>query len=129
MSKSCIHTKSYNVSSVPLVGRHSFQVSRALLLQLYDHTLEVRLWNTKEKLAPQARFDRPQAFRLPIPKRNSKGQYRREGRPSRFSIVGQQTERVSHRRRRRSRILKAASNLSSLSEGDSDLELSASISQ
>lgn len=37
------------------------------LLDLYEHTLTIRLWNTSDKLAPRARFDRPKAFRLPVP--------------------------------------------------------------
>ena len=102
-------------------ARHSFRVTRALLLELYDHTLEVRLWNSKEKLAPRARFDRPRAFRLSAPKKD--GEWEGE-RPAKFSVVGQQMEQVSHRGRRRARIAKKASNLSVLSEGESDLDLS-----
>lgn len=99
-------------------------MTQDLLLKLYDHTLEVKLWNTKEKLAPRARFDRPRAFRLPVPKGDSKGGL---GRPEKFSFVTQQMERVSHRGQRRAKITKKTSNLSSLSEGESDLDLSDSI--
>lgn len=42
-------------------------MSKALLLGLYDHTLEVRVWNSKSKLSARARYDRPKAFRLPAP--------------------------------------------------------------
>ena len=47
--------------------RHTFKVSKSLLLELYDHTLEVRVWNSKSKLSARARYDRPKAFRLPAP--------------------------------------------------------------
>jgi hypothetical protein len=43
------------------------KVSKSLLLGLYDHTLEVRVWNSKSKLSARARYDRPKAFRLPAP--------------------------------------------------------------
>lgn len=107
--------------------RHSFKVTRDLLLSLYDHTLEIRLWNTKDKLAPRARFDRPRAFRLPIPKKTTKGEALVE-RPEKFSVVGQQMERTCQRGKRRAKITKRLSVLSSLSEGESDLDLSISIS-
>ena len=42
-------------------------MSKSLLLGLYDHTLEVRVWNSKSKLSARARYDRPKAFRLPAP--------------------------------------------------------------
>lgn len=85
------------------------------------------MWNTKDKLAPRARFDWPRAFRLPIPKKNAKGEPQVE-RPGKFSVVGQHMERTVHRGRRRAKILKRMSVLSSLSGGESDLDLSASIS-
>ena len=97
-----------------------------LLLALYDHTLEVRLWNSKEKLAPRARFDRPRAFRLPAPPTGDQ----QERRPERFPLVKQQTERpVSERRGRRARVRKKESNLSSVSEEEMDPDLSTSISE
>lgn len=104
-------------------NRHSFKVTRALLLQLYNHTLEVRLWNTKEKVAPRARFDRPRAFRLPV-------EGTQDGRPDKFLIVGHDSERSPCRsERRRKRISKKGSSLTSMSEGDSDLDRSISISK
>ena len=101
-------------------------MTRELLLQLYNHTLEVRLWNTKEKLAPRARFDRPRAFRLPIPTEEEEEE-EGHGRPDRFPVVGQETERAGHRRRRKRLSKKTSSNMNS--EGESDLDLSASISE
>lgn len=32
---------------------------------MYNHTLELKIWDTKDKVSPRARFDRPKAFRLP----------------------------------------------------------------
>lgn len=42
-------------------------MNKSLLLGLYDHTLEVRVWNSKSKVSARARYDRPKAFRLPAP--------------------------------------------------------------
>lgn len=42
-------------------------MSKSLLLELYNHELEVKVWNTKTKLSARARYDRPKAFRLPAP--------------------------------------------------------------
>ena len=42
-------------------------MSKSLLLGLYDHTLEVRVWNSKSKVSARTRYDRPKAFRLPAP--------------------------------------------------------------
>ena len=42
-------------------------MNQSLLLDLYNHVLEVRVWNTKTKLSARARYDRPKAFRLPAP--------------------------------------------------------------
>ncbi len=36
-------------------------------MDLHQHVLEVRIWNSKDKLSARARFDRPKAFRLPAP--------------------------------------------------------------
>jgi hypothetical protein len=32
---------------------------------MYNHTLELKIWDTKDRVSPRARFDRPKAFRLP----------------------------------------------------------------
>lgn len=47
--------------------RHTIKVSKSLLLELYNHELELKVWNTKTKLSARARYDRPKAFRLPAP--------------------------------------------------------------
>ncbi|XP_077982883.1 uncharacterized protein LOC144437742 [Glandiceps talaboti] len=44
---------------------HTLTVTNELLLKLFNHTLELRIWDSKEKVSPKARFDRPKAFRLP----------------------------------------------------------------
>lgn len=44
------------------------------LLDLYDHTLKVRLWNNHNKLSARAKYDRPKAFRLPAPKKHDHDQ-------------------------------------------------------
>ena len=44
------------------------------LLELYEHTLTVRVWNTLDKLSPRAKYDRPKAFRLPALKKHSDDQ-------------------------------------------------------
>ena len=35
---------------------------------MFNHTLELRIWDSKDKVSPRARFDRPKAFRMPQPK-------------------------------------------------------------
>lgn len=47
-------------------SRHSFKVNKAQLLELYDHVIEVRVWNSKSKVSARAKYDRPKAFRIPI---------------------------------------------------------------
>ncbi|KAL8603356.1 hypothetical protein ACOMHN_039719 [Nucella lapillus] len=47
---------------------HTMTVTKDMLLKMYDHTLELRVWDTKDKCSTRARFDRPKAFRLPQPK-------------------------------------------------------------
>ncbi|XP_071485699.1 uncharacterized protein [Diadema antillarum] len=44
---------------------HKLHVTSELLLKLFNHTLELRIWDSREKVSPKARFDRPKAFRLP----------------------------------------------------------------
>lgn len=41
-------------------------MSKAQLLELYDHVIEVRIWNSKSKVSPKAKYDRPKAFRISI---------------------------------------------------------------
>ncbi len=52
--------------------RHIFKVNKEQLLELYDHVLEIRIWNTKSKLSARAKFDRPKAFRIPVRNPSSK---------------------------------------------------------
>ena len=33
--------------------------------KLTNHVIELRIWDTRDKLSAKARFDRPKAFRLP----------------------------------------------------------------
>ncbi|CAG5119280.1 unnamed protein product, partial [Candidula unifasciata] len=47
-------------------------VSKEVLLKMFNHTVELRLWNTKEMCSSRARFDKPKAFRLPQPKPDEK---------------------------------------------------------
>ncbi|KAH9498633.1 hypothetical protein Btru_007870 [Bulinus truncatus] len=51
---------------------HTVTVNKELLLKLFNHTLVLRVWNTKDKCSSRARFDRPKAFRLPQPKPGEK---------------------------------------------------------
>ena len=37
-----------------------------MLLRLFGHTLALKVWDTKDRVSPRARFDRPKAFRLPM---------------------------------------------------------------
>lgn len=32
---------------------------------MFNHQLELRIWDSKDKVSPRARFDRPKAFRIP----------------------------------------------------------------
>ena len=40
-------------------------MNKSLLLDLYNHELEVKVWASKTKLSARAKYDRPKAFRLP----------------------------------------------------------------
>ena len=110
--------------------RHSFKVNKALLLDLYDHTLEVRVWNMKEKLSARARYDRPKAFRLPAPARRKDTPQMNEEeeelvvkeRPIKFPAVNHSRTRMSKMGRGRSK----RSNLNLSAELDSD-DLGASV--
>lgn len=44
---------------------HTVPVTTELLLQLFSHNMDLKIWDTKDKVSPRARFDRPKAFRLP----------------------------------------------------------------
>ena len=32
---------------------------------MFNHSLDLKIWDAKEKVAPRARFDRPKAFKMP----------------------------------------------------------------
>ena len=32
---------------------------------MFSHSMELKIWDTKDKVSPRARFDRPKAFRIP----------------------------------------------------------------
>ncbi len=82
---------------MPCFHRHTFKVNKDQLLAIYNHVLEVRVWNTKSKLSPKAKYDRPKAFRVPVKRINSKGEAGTDldskdvpgiiQRPSKFSVV------------------------------------------
>ncbi len=82
---------------MPCFHRHTFKVNKDQLLAIYNHVLEVRVWNTKFKLSPKAKYDRPKAFRVPVKRINSKGEASTDldskdvpgiiQRPSKFSVV------------------------------------------
>ncbi|KAF4094081.1 hypothetical protein AMELA_G00008640 [Ameiurus melas] len=40
-------------------------VTRELLMKMKSHKVTFRLWDTKERVSPKAKFDRPKAFRVP----------------------------------------------------------------
>ena len=41
------------------------RVTNDTLLKMFKHKLELKVWDTKDKVSAKARFDRPKAFRLP----------------------------------------------------------------
>lgn len=40
-------------------------VTRELLIKMSSHKVIFRLWDTRDKVSPKAKYDRPNAFRLP----------------------------------------------------------------
>lgn len=44
---------------------HTTTVTKEVLLQMFSHSMELKIWDTKDKVSPRARFDRPKAFRIP----------------------------------------------------------------
>ncbi|KAL3851655.1 hypothetical protein ACJMK2_015384 [Sinanodonta woodiana] len=47
---------------------HRFRVDKEMLLKMFTHTVEVRIWDTKDKLSTRAKFDRPKIFKFPLAK-------------------------------------------------------------
>ena len=45
---------------------HTITVTKSMLLDLFGHTLALKVWDTKDRVSPRARFDRPKALRLPM---------------------------------------------------------------
>ena len=45
-------------------------VTKKMLLDVFDHVLDLRIWDSKDKVSARARFDRPKAFRLPAGQEN-----------------------------------------------------------
>lgn len=43
----------------------SVWVTKEFLLSAFEHSLDLIIWDSKEKVSTRARFDRPKAFRLP----------------------------------------------------------------
>ena len=44
---------------------HTATVTKDMLLRLFSHSMELKIWDTKDRVSPRARFDRPKAFRIP----------------------------------------------------------------
>ena len=42
-------------------------MTKGLLLDMFSHTVNIRFWDTKDKVSVRAKFDRPKVFRLPPP--------------------------------------------------------------
>ncbi len=60
------HTKAFIGPNGILVSfcSHALQITDELLEKLTTHTMEVRVWDTKDKVAARVRFDRPKAIRF-----------------------------------------------------------------
>ncbi|XP_048243138.1 uncharacterized protein LOC124146111 isoform X2 [Haliotis rufescens] len=54
-----------DVTWVAWANTHIVTVTTDVLLKMFNHKLELRVWDTKDKVSTRARFDRPKAFRLP----------------------------------------------------------------
>lgn len=44
---------------------HTATITKDVLIGLFSHSMELKIWDTKDKVSPRARFDRPKAFRIP----------------------------------------------------------------
>ena len=44
---------------------HKVRITKDVLLKMFNHSLELKIWDAKERVSPRARFDRPKAFKLP----------------------------------------------------------------
>lgn len=50
--------------------KHKLFITKDVLLKLYNHTLELRIWDTKDKVGTRAKFDRPKLSKLPTSKQD-----------------------------------------------------------
>eukprot|EP00795_Rhopilema_esculentum_P002461 gene2461-18118_t len=50
---------------VAWTNSHKIKVTKDVLLKMFNHSLELKIWDSKERVSPRARFDRPKAFKLP----------------------------------------------------------------
>ena len=47
---------------------HVVNLTSEMLKKFCYHKIVVRIWDTRDKFGPKARFDRPRAFKFPPPK-------------------------------------------------------------
>ena len=100
-------------------------MNHALIHALFDHTLEVRVWNTKSKLSPRAKFDRPKAFRLPISDPTLQGDPQNmDSQPAKFPVVSHDHPRQSKMNTSRSRCSTIGSSLAVTSTTGSNMVVS-----
>ena len=96
-------------------------MTRESLLKLHSHTVEVKLWNSVDKLSARARYDRPKAFRLPAMKTKGSEQPLEEcvgltsldERPEKFPVLYQDKNLNCRRRKRKGSTMKASETDSS----------------
>ena len=67
MNTSMFYILNVTNSDLPTVFHfsHTATITTDVLLGLFSHSLELKIWDTKDKVSPRARFDRPKAFRIP----------------------------------------------------------------
>ena len=101
--------------------RHKMKVTRESLLNLHSHIVEVKLWNSVDKLSARARYDRPKAFRLPAMKTKGSNQLLGESagltsrgeRPEKLPVLYQDKALNSRRRKRKGSTMKTSETDSS----------------
>ena len=59
------HSNLKQLSQYSSTSSQKVRVTQDVLLKMFQHTFELKLWDTKDKVSAKARFDRPKAFRLP----------------------------------------------------------------
>ncbi|XP_076801957.1 uncharacterized protein LOC143446271 isoform X1 [Clavelina lepadiformis] len=50
---------------VAWMHRHEVEITPSNVTSLYNHVVDLKIWDTKDKVSVKARTDRPKAFRLP----------------------------------------------------------------